>query len=83
MTLKSRPTFNYISQFFLIPQVDGKVCLVKRFIKDEKVKGSYVAELVRGEAHEIAWGNLNKWKARQGFTGCWSGWVVPNSVTPQ
>ena len=57
LTSKLRPSFAYISQFFLLPQADGKLCLLKHyFVKDEKVKGAYVARLIRGQGHEIAWG---------------------------
>ena len=40
LKLAERPTFTYLSQFFLINQVDGKVCVLKHYyIKEEKVKG--------------------------------------------
>ncbi|CAJ1327952.1 unnamed protein product [Effrenium voratum] len=66
LTLKERPTFRYISQFFLVPQVDGKICVVKHFyVLDDKIKGNCVAKLVRGQGHEVAWGANNKVKTRK------------------
>ena len=68
ITLKQRPAFSYLSQFFLLPQTDGKLCVLKHYyIKTDKVKGSYVAKLVRGQGKEIAWASLNKQQARRGF----------------
>ena len=69
LTLKIRPTFDYVSQFFIVPQVDeGKVCVVKHYyVKADKIKGSYVARLARGTAYEVSWSSLNKQKARRGF----------------
>ena len=68
LKLAERPTFTYLSQFFLINQVDGKVCVPKHYyIKEEKVKGAYVMRLIKGTGHEIAWSTLNKQKARRGF----------------
>ena len=56
LKLAERPTFAYLSQFFLIQQVDGKVCILKHYyIKEEKVKGAYVMRLIKGTGHEIAW----------------------------
>lgn len=68
MKLSERPVFEYISQYFLLPQTDGKVCLIKHFyIKDDKVKGQYVQRLVKGSGYEVAWTGLNKQKARRGL----------------
>ena len=57
MQMASRPTFDYVSQYFLLPQADEKVCLIKHFyIKDDKIKGQYVERLVKGRSFEISWG---------------------------
>lgn len=67
-SLKSRPTFSVLFQLFVIPQTDGKQCVLKHYyIKTDKVKGSYVAKLARGQVFEIAWASLNKQQARRGF----------------
>ena len=48
--------------------MDEKVCLIKHFyIKDDKIKGQYVARLVKGQGFEISWQGVNKHKARKGF----------------
>eukprot|EP00435_Cladocopium_sp_Y103_P037440 s1793_g9.t3 len=66
--MASRPTFDYVSQYFLLPQVDEKVCLLEHFyIKDDKIKGQYVERLVKGQGFEISWQGVNKHKARRGF----------------
>lgn len=68
LKMKERPEFDYVSQYFLIPQVNGNICVLKHFyIKQDKVKGSYVARLIRGQGFELSWGGQNKQKARRGF----------------
>ncbi|CAK9091926.1 Uncharacterized protein SCF082_LOCUS43283 [Durusdinium trenchii] len=68
LTLKERPTFSCLSQFCLLPQTNGKLCVLKHYyVKSDKVKGAYVAKLVRGQGKEIAWTSLNKQQARRGF----------------
>ena len=72
LKLAERPTFAYLSQFFLIQQVDGKVCILKHYyIKEEKVKGAYVMRLIKGTGHEIAWSTLNKQKGRHSTWNFW------------
>ena len=49
MKLAERPMFDYVSQYFLLPQTSGQVCFVKHFyIKDDKIKGHYVHRLLKG-----------------------------------
>ena len=56
LTLKERPTFSCLSQFCVLPQTNGKLCVLKHYyVKSDKVKGTYVAKLVRGQGKEIAW----------------------------
>ena len=86
LTLKERPTFRYISQFFLVPQVDGKICVVKHFyVLDDKIKGNCVAKLVRGQGHEVARGANNKVKTRKALQ--WDarapGWYAVQAFCPQ
>ena len=58
MKPKVRPYFDTISQYLLLPQSDGQLCLVKHvYISSEKVSGSYVSTLLQGSGREIAWGN--------------------------
>ena len=38
LQLKERPHFQYISQYFVLTQTDGNLCLVKHYyVKDDKV----------------------------------------------
>ena len=68
LTLKLRPAFTYVSQFFILPQTNGNWCVVKHYyIKVDKVKGAYIGKLIRGQGYEIAWAAVNKQQARRGF----------------
>ena len=68
MKLKIRPTFQTVSQYFLLPQDDDHLILLKHvYIMDDKVLGSYVQSLHRGKGKEIAWGNQNKKLVRKAF----------------
>ena len=68
MKLKIRPTFQAVSQYFLLPQDDDHLILLKHvYIMDDKVPGSYVQSLLRGKGKEIAWGNQNKKLVRKAF----------------
>ena len=60
MQFKVRPAFESVVQHFLLPQSDGKVCLLK-------VKGAYVQTLLQGQGYELQWGAANKKLARKGF----------------
>ena len=63
---KDRPTFNYIVQWFVVPQADGRLCIIKRYyVKEDKVKGSAVAKIIAGVGHEISWGTTNKISGRK------------------
>jgi hypothetical protein len=57
-TLRERPLFTYVVQYFLVPQsANDKLCLVKHYyLKSTKVKGSYISSLVRGTAYAVSWG---------------------------
>jgi hypothetical protein len=68
MKPKVRPSFETITQYILLPQSDGQLCLLKHvYITNEKVSGSYVATLLHGTGREIAWGNGNKKVVRKAF----------------
>ena len=68
MKLAQRPTFQYVSQYFLLPQTNDKICVVKHiYVKEDKVKGQYVRLLIKGTGHELSWGTQNKHKARRGL----------------
>ena len=68
MKLAQRPTFQYVSQYFLLPQTNDKICVVKHiYVKEDKVKGQYVRLLIKGTGHEVSWGTQNKHKARRGL----------------
>jgi hypothetical protein len=61
-------SFETITQYILLPQSDGQLCLLKHvYITNEKVSGSYVATLLHGTGREIAWGNGNKKVVRKAF----------------
>ena len=61
-------SFETITQYILLPQSDGQLCLLKHvYITNEKVSGSYVAALLHGNGREIAWGNGNKQVVRKAF----------------
>ena len=52
MQFKVRPAFDSIVQYFLLPQTDGKVCLLKHVHVSSdkiKVKGSYIKTLLQGQ----------------------------------
>ncbi|CAJ1397648.1 unnamed protein product [Effrenium voratum] len=68
LKMKERPKVDYVSQYFLIPQVNGNICVLKHFyIKQDKVKGSYVARLIRGEGWDfiITHGERDKGNLKQ------------------
>lgn len=49
MQFKLRPDFGTVIQYFLLPQSDGKVCLLKH------VKGAYIQTLLQGNGYELHW----------------------------
>ena len=68
LQLKERPHFQYISQYFVLTQTDGNLCLVKHYyVKDDKVKGPYIARLLQGRGFEIGWAKVNQQQARRGL----------------
>ena len=70
MQFKVRPVFDSIVQYFLLPQSDGQVCLLKHVhISSDKIKakGSYLKTLLQGQGYELQWGGANKKLARKGF----------------
>ena len=55
--LKKELGVKYSLQIFIIPQENGKHCLVKHiFLPDAKVKASLFHEVVYGTASEVVWG---------------------------
>ena len=75
MQFKVRPVFDSIVQYFLLPQSDGQVCLLKHVhISSDKIKakGSYLKTLLQGQGYELQWGGANKKLARKGFQWLWS-----------
>lgn len=68
MKPKVRPHFQIVTQYFLLPQDDDHLILLKHvYIVEDKVPGSYVQSLLRGSGKEIAWGNQNKKLVRKAF----------------
>ena len=68
MKLKVRPPFDTVTQFFLLPQSDDQLCLLKHvYINQDKVSGRYVQGLLHGSGKEIAWGSQNKKVVRKAF----------------
>ena len=62
-------SFETITQYILLPQSDGQLCLLKHvYITNEKVSESYVATLLHGTGREIAWGNGNKKSCQEGIS---------------
>jgi hypothetical protein len=54
----SVPSFTYKLQLFIVPQPNGKHCVVKHFyVPSEKVKAASVVPLIRGRGYEVAWGS--------------------------
>lgn len=65
MQFKERPSFDTVVQYFLLPQSDGKVCLLKHiYVVADKVKGSCIETFVHGKGYELLWGSANKKLAR-------------------
>ena len=65
---KGNPDIRILTQYFLLPQVDGSVCLLKHmYVPDDKVTGIYAETLLHGTGHEIAWGAGNKKMIRKAF----------------
>ncbi|CAJ1402580.1 unnamed protein product [Effrenium voratum] len=65
MKPKSRPIFDTATQYILLPQTDGNICLLKHtYVVDEKVTGQYVIKMLQGKGYEISWGTGNKKCAR-------------------
>ena len=68
MKPKVRPQFDVVTQFFLLPQTNGNLCLLKHcYIKEDKVTGRVVQDLLRGAGYEISWGTTNKKVLRKAF----------------
>lgn len=68
MQMKQRPTFEYKTQFFLMPQSDESFCLLKHvYVLSDKVKGSSIALLLQGTGYEIQWGTSNKKLVHKAF----------------
>ncbi|CAJ1458372.1 unnamed protein product [Effrenium voratum] len=61
MKPKSRPIFDTATQYILLPQTDGNICLLKHtYVVDEKVTGQYVIKMLQGKGYEISWGLVQK-----------------------
>lgn len=70
MQFKIRPAFETVIQYFLLPQTDEKICLLKHvhITSDKiKVKGAYIKTLLQGQGYELQWHGANKKLARKGF----------------
>ena len=81
LTLKERPTFSCLSQFCLLPQTNGKLCVLKHYyVKSDKVKGAYVAKRVVKARRLLGPPSTNS-KLAVASSGCWSAWVGISFVT--
>lgn len=69
LQMKERPVFDYVCQYFFLPQSDDNVCLLKHvyITGDNKVKASQVERFLHGKGREIVWGSSNKKNARKAF----------------
>ena len=67
MQMKERPAFDYLCQYFFVPQSDDSVCLLKHvyITGDNKVHASRVQRVLQGKGREIVWGSTNKRNARK------------------
>ena len=62
------PTFVYKMQLFLVPQVDGRTCIVKHFYipsNEDKIFASAAVSLIRGVGYGVRWGAVNEQLARK------------------
>ena len=68
LQFKVRPSFETVVQYFLLPQSDEKLCIIKHvYIPNEKVPALGVKDLLHGQGFEIAWGENNKKIVRKAF----------------
>lgn len=69
LKLKKRPTFETVTQYFLLPQTDDEHLRVLKhvYIPSEKVPANFVQGLLHGNGYEIAWGSANKKVVRKAF----------------
>lgn len=68
MKFKTRPHFDTIVQYVILPQADGQALLLKHvYVATEKVTGKQVADVIHGSGREIAWGQGNKKIVRKAF----------------
>ncbi|CAE7556086.1 unnamed protein product [Symbiodinium microadriaticum] len=59
--LKKPLGVEYLLQVFILPQVNGKHCIVKHiYVTKDKIKASLIFEAVYGTASEVIWGNNAK-----------------------
>ena len=66
--LKKKLQVDYTMQLFVLPQQNGKSCIVKHMhITNEKIKASTIHEYVYGTAYEIIWGSHDNRQARKGL----------------
>ena len=66
--LKKKLQVDYTMQLFVLPQQNGKYCIVKHMhIANEKIKASTIYEYVYGTAYEIIWGSHDSRQARKGL----------------
>ena len=64
---KERPSFVAVVLYFLLPQSDGKACLLKHiYIVADKVKGSCIETFLHGKGYELQCGSPNKKLAASG-----------------
>ena len=66
LKLKGRPTFETITQYFLLPHSDDDL-LVVIYIPNDKVPAVTLKDFLHGNGYEIAWGQNNKKIVRKAF----------------
>jgi hypothetical protein len=67
-SLPAPAPFSYKMQLFILPQADGKHCILKHYyVADEKIKPAAAIPLIRGQAMQVRWGAniINTRKALQ------------------
>ncbi|CAE7545175.1 unnamed protein product [Symbiodinium pilosum] len=79
LQLKKRPGFSYKSQYFIIPQQNGNLTVVKHYyLPDTKVQPHKLMDLAKGKCHEVKWGNGHKMLERKAFQWMleqYGGWI--------
>ena len=62
LRLKKTPPFEYKSQYFIVPQNNGKITVLTHYVLVGQIKTSaaVIQTLIRGTGYEVAWGSGNK-----------------------